>query len=185
MRILSLQGKYVSLFHSLLYLHRSPRCPNCWDKSLFQLGDVWIHWTHFLIMIVYFYSCRVLFEMLCLPKGRKGLYLLEIPFFNLLVCWLKGCFAVMTNFVCKHKLCIFCSYLSYILCSSFKILSPISKQFMGVVLSLLQCLISAAHTTLAPRCCFPSLGLTLWRGRRGRRRRSTLWPSVSRLGRLR
>ena len=36
--------------------------------------------------------------------------------------------------------------------------------------------------SLAPRCCFPSLGLTWWRG--SRMRRNIPWRSVSRLGRL-
>ena len=56
----------------------------------------------------------------------------------------------------------------------------IRSYLVFVVLSLM-------HDSFArslPRCCFPSLGLTWWRGSKGRRRRNIPWHSVSHLGRL-
>ena len=59
------------------------------------------------------------------------------------------------------------------------------KLICGLALILFSLFYHSMHDSFPrslPRCCFPSLGLTWWRG--SRMRRNIPWRSVSRLGRL-
>ena len=59
------------------------------------------------------------------------------------------------------------------------------KLICGLALILFSLFYRSMHDSFPrslPRCCFPSLGLTWWRG--SRMRRNIPWRSVSRLGRL-